>query len=83
MRITIEEKVLTIITTDIICNKCGKSCHDIDGANYEGVIEHELCGGWGSKVIGDGYQHQFSLCETCFMELSKTFVIPSLTHVPS
>lgn len=67
------EKVQVIVEVkDIVCNKCGESCTDKSGMNYEGVIEHWWQSGYYSK-FGDCQEHQFSLCETCLEELYKTF----------
>ncbi len=83
MRITKEVQVQQTVTHDIICNLCGMSCRtDSNGDNtscpdFDGLIEAEVHGGYHSKVIGDTSRHVFSLCETCFMELSKSFKIPS------
>ena len=59
---------------DILCNKCGESCFDKHEMNFEGLIEAYLCGGFGSK-IGDGVAVEFSLCETCLLELFDRCVI--------
>lgn len=73
-----EMKEIEVITTeDILCNKCGNSCMDKSGYNYEGIIEYEMRGGYGSK-LGDMVGFRFSLCETCLEELFKTFKLNPL-----
>ncbi len=60
---------------DILCNKCGRSCKDLSGWGYEGLLEAYISGGYGSK-IGDGVGCEFSLCETCLLELFEIFKFP-------
>lgn len=66
---TVQKEVEVI--EDIICNKCGNSCYS--GFSYEGLIEANIIGGYGSKSIGDMEHYCFSMCEDCLMELFKTF----------
>ena len=70
-------------TTDILCNKCGKTCSNVGrrtGKNphqeYEGLLEVEVHGGYDSDLIGDMVSVRFSLCEQCLVALMKTFKIP-------
>lgn len=35
--------------------------------NYEGLVDVNLCGGYGSK-LGDGVAYNFSICETCLKD---------------
>jgi len=66
--------VEAVVTDDILCNYCGKSCHT--GDNYEGVLEHRIQGGYGSQ-LGDMVSWIFSLCETCLgAEIFPKFKIP-------
>lgn len=60
------------ILDDIICNKCGESCKDSSGMNYEGLIEASVEGGYASK-LGDTVRYTFSLCENCLSALFDTF----------
>lgn len=76
MIITTEVQQTVNVISDIICNKCGESCKNLYG--YEGLLEAEVHGGYGSEHVGDMNKHKFSMCEKCFMELSATFKIPSL-----
>lgn len=73
MEIVEKAMVETNRTVDIICNKCLSSCQNEYG-NYEGIIEKEICGGYGSK-IGDCDRYVFSLCEKCLMDLFKSFYL--------
>jgi hypothetical protein len=70
VKLEIEEEVVD----DILCNKCGETCFDKYERNFEGLIEAHLCGGYGSK-IGDSLEVEFSLCETCLLELFDRCVI--------
>lgn len=69
------------VVDDIICNKCGESCRTDGGDDqvshkeFDGLIEVTAHGGYWSKVIGDMNRYQFSLCETCLVEFTKTFKI--------
>lgn len=76
MRKTSIQNIKTVVTEDIICNKCEASLKDkFDGFNnYEGLVEASFIGGYYSK-IGDSLECQFSLCEDCLIELFKTFKI--------
>lgn len=85
MRTTHEVQQTVLETKDIICNQCGNSCRvslDAFGSitEYEGLIEAEVCAGYGSKFLGDGNGFAFSLCEECLVKLFKTFKHPALTR---
>jgi hypothetical protein len=60
------------VIDDIFCNYCGKSCKNEYG-QYEGLIEHHICGGYGSK-LGDSIEYTFSICEICLDNLFDRFV---------
>ena len=61
------------VVEGVICNKCGKSCKD----ETTGLLEYvELAVAWGYGSSKDGTSHESHLCETCYGELIKTFVIP-------
>lgn len=78
------QKFVTVVD-EVICNKCEKSCnvrkpgpYDLDPEpEFGGLIEAEVSGGYFSTIVGDGVKYKFSLCEDCFLELEKTFKIPS------
>jgi len=78
MRITkkVKREIEEEIVDDILCNKCGKTCSTSPGCpwSYDGLLEAHISGGYGSK-IGDGDECDFSLCESCLLELFKTFTI--------
>lgn len=48
---------------DIICDKCGKSCRDDAGDNYE-YAEIEAC--WGFNSRKDLAHHTAQICENCY-----------------
>ncbi len=76
MKITHKVMTETDFIDDIICNKCGESCINEDAPAPEGLIEVNLRGGYGSKVLGDGDDFTFSLCETCLALLMFGFKLP-------
>ena len=43
---------------------------------YEGVIEHEVHGGYFSKLLGDMTSYRYSLCEKCTKKMFSQFKIP-------
>lgn len=49
--------------TDILCDKCGKSCRDSGNMNFE-YAEVKATWGYGSNKDGD--QHEAQVCETCY-----------------
>jgi len=55
----------------IICNKCGK---DTIGDQCDGALQNaKVSGGYNSTHIEDGAQYSFDLCESCVVDLMKTF----------
>lgn len=58
---------------DILCNKCGNSCK-LNGSPY-GLLEYDYSGGYDSTPLRDCTTYTFSMCETCLLELFKSFVI--------
>jgi hypothetical protein len=78
MRITYEALQTVHETKDIVCNQCGSSCYSTP--EYVGLIEAQVCTGYGSKFLGDGNNFSFSLCEECLVKLFKTFKHPALTE---
>ena len=68
--------------TDILCNKCGKTCkifidQEHKHFNYEG-LRAWLVGGYGSRW--DTSELSFDLCEPCTAELIESFIIPPETE---
>ena len=84
----IKKTVLESQTIDILCNMCGKSlCNQrrkgveeselpSSLAEYSGLVETVVSGGYDSEAIGDMTSWRFSICEHCLKKLSKKFVIP-------
>lgn len=82
MRIVKDKKCI-----DVLCNKCGNSCFNYFYAppdedrsqwagNADGLIEKCADGSYGSKILEDCTNYQFSLCEKCCNDLFGTFKIP-------
>ena len=59
----------------IICNKCGREIPAAGGYPREGVFSADCV--WGYFSNKDGEMHSFDLCESCYDELLKTFLIPA------
>ena len=57
----------------IICNKCGKEIFVKNGIAEEDVLSVEKR--WGYFSNKDNEIHEFDLCESCYDEFVKTFVI--------
>lgn len=74
MKKTILLDVPTETITDIICNKCGGSCKDRHGINFENAAGHSHFG-YGSDHDMEVYK--FDLCVKCFFELEDSFKIKS------
>jgi hypothetical protein len=73
-KVTIEKEE----TEDILCNMCGESCKegkygDSQWSQYQGLIEVDISAGYDSKVLNDGDEYIFSLCEKCLKELMDKF----------
>lgn len=58
----------------IICNKCGKVIPVKAGVPTEDVLEVEKR--WGYFSGKDNRRDRFELCEKCYDELVKGFLIP-------
>ena len=59
----------------IICNKCGMEIQVVNGCpgrGYSVWIRHG-----GTSRRRDGEHHSFDLCESCYDELLKSFLIPA------
>jgi hypothetical protein len=80
MKITKKVRKTQIVTTDILCNKCGNSLKEkltTDGkwSEFYGLIECQVSGGYCSPVLSDCIIYSFSLCERCLQELFENFKI--------
>lgn len=60
------------VIEDYICNKCGKSTKEQSCGNYECA---NLTAYWGYGSKRDGQEHEAHLCEKCYDEFIKSFVI--------
>lgn len=60
----------------ISCNKCGKKVKYVEGFLKEDFFEATK--EWGYFSNKDLQTHKFNLCEKCYDELVKEFVIPVL-----
>lgn len=60
----------------ISCNKCGKSIKYTEGVLKEDFFEATKA--WGYFSNKDLQTHKFNLCEKCYDDLVKEFVIPVL-----
>ena len=58
-----------------VCNKCGRQIKVVNGRPEEGVVSVDHT--WGYFADKDGERHSFDLCESCYDELLKTFLIPA------
>ena len=58
----------------IICNKCGKEIFVKNGMATEEVLSVEKR--WGYFSNKDNEVHEFDLCEECYDQMIKSFVIP-------
>lgn len=59
----------------IICNKCGREIPASGGHAVKGVFSVDYT--WGYFSDKDGERHSFDLCESCYDELLRTFLIPA------
>ena len=57
----------------VICNRCGKPLKVENGVLKEGCLQ--VCQTFGYFSAMDGTQVKFDLCETCYQELKKSFLI--------
>lgn len=62
------------VITKIVCNQCGKELK----IENEIVLEDRLSvdKSWGYFSEKDGILHSFDLCEKCYDNLIKGFIIP-------
>lgn len=59
---------------NIRCNKCGKEILVENGIAREGVLS--ISYGWGYFSDKDGQTHYFDMCEKCYDNFVKSFLIP-------
>ena len=74
MKIEKLKKISQLVTEDIICNKCGKSCKSTN-EDYYGLIETSVTGGYYSTHLEDMTTYTFSLCEVCLRGMFKSFKV--------
>lgn len=58
----------------IICNRCGREIQVENGHPTAGVFSVDYQ--WGYFSDKDGETHRFDLCESCYDEWIKGFLIP-------
>ena len=58
-----------------VCNCCGKSMKIQNGMLLEGICSVDTI--WGYFSGKDLEKHEFDLCEECFDEITKGFLIPT------
>lgn len=51
----------------------------LTNGSFNGLIEHTVCGVYGSDSLEDMTSYTFSLCEHCLKELFDTFATPPAT----
>ena len=61
--------------TKIICNRCGKETKVVSGIPKREMLHVEHT--WGYFSGKDGESCSFDLCEECFDEITKGFLIPT------
>ena len=59
----------------VFCNMCGKKLAVKDGILREGALMFDHA--WDYFSEKDGEVHHFDLCEECFDEITKGFLIPT------
>jgi hypothetical protein len=57
------DRKLTDVWQDIICDKCGKSCLDKEGMNFEYATVEAY---WGYGSDKDLYHDEAQVCEQCY-----------------
>jgi len=58
----------------VVCNRCGKELKVENGIVHEDFCQINKL--WGYFSDKDGQRDSFELCESCYDEIVKTFVIP-------
>ena len=73
------------VVKDVICNKCGQSCLGIvlkvSSSKVEEInfaIAAQLNADWGYGSKKDGERHKSHLCESCYDEITRSFLIEPL-----
>ena len=61
------------VLQSVICNRCGKPLKVENGVLKEGCLQ--VCQTFGYFSAMDGTQVRFDLCEACYLELKKSFLI--------
>lgn len=69
---TFDEKTGEI--SRVICNQCGRELKVERGVIREGVFHGQTCFGFESRK--DGTRQTFDLCEDCYYQLCRKFLIP-------
>lgn len=66
--------IKTEVIVDVICNNCGESCRSkAINENFEGLIEIEVNGSYGTEFLDDMTKYKFSLCEKCLSNMFSKF----------
>jgi len=69
-----------------VCNKCGKSYvlkMDFGKGEKEysyGLIDARVFGSYHSPILDDCTSYQFSLCESCLVDLFDSFINPPIVY---
>ena len=61
------------VLKEVKCNKCGRILMVENGVAKEGVFSAEQV--WGYFSDKDGEHHSFDLCEKCYDEMVREFLI--------
>lgn len=59
---------------EMTCNKCGRKMKVDKGIVGQGALS--ISYGWGYFSRKDGETHSFDICEECYDDLIKSFIIP-------
>ena len=62
---------------DVTCDKCGKSCLDSEGMNFEYA---EIKAHWGYMSGKDLESHTAQVCEKCYDEIVAAGLKPKIEH---
>ena len=61
------------VLQSVVCNRCGKQLKVENGVLKEGCLQ--VCQTFGYFSTMDGIKVRFDLCEACYQELKKSFLI--------
>lgn len=61
------------VLQSVVCNRCGKQLKVENGVLKEGCLQ--VCQTFGYFSTMDGTKVRFDLCEACYLELKKSFLI--------